>query len=91
MDHKQGEGCYSIYSPWEWLLVCLIVARKNADETSSEYCTTNNRLTLEAPRLIGVSTEDFVKFKNAPEIYERRLEAKNKDEGINAAATSFWR
>ena len=45
--------------------------------------------TLEAPRLSGVSTEDFVKFKNAREIYERRLEAKNKDEGINVGATSF--
>lgn len=30
-----------------------------------------------------------MKFKNAREIYERRLEAKNRDEGISIAATSF--
>ena len=45
--------------------------------------------TLEAPRLTGVSTGDFVKFKNSREIYERRLEAKNRDDSVNVPATSY--
>lgn len=44
---------------------------------------------LDAPRLSGVSSEDFVTIKNAREIYERRLEAKNRDEGINVVVASF--
>ena len=29
--------------------------------------------TIEAPRLLGLSTGDFVKFKNDRELYERRI------------------
>lgn len=38
---------------------------------------------------LGVSTEEFMKFKKAREIYARGFEAKNKNVGINIAATSF--
>ena len=44
--------------------------------------------TLEAPRLNGISTQDFVKFKQDREIYERRAAEKNSQDGVTVALTS---
>ena len=45
--------------------------------------------TLEAPRLIGISTEDFVSFKQKREIYERRVNEKSAEQGVPIPATSY--
>ena len=45
--------------------------------------------TLEAPRLNGISTQDFVKFKQDRAIYERRAAKKNYQDGVTVALTSY--
>lgn len=45
--------------------------------------------TLEAPRLNGISTEDFVSFMQKREIYERRVTEKSQEQGIAIPATSY--
>lgn len=45
--------------------------------------------TLEAPRLTGISTEDFVSFKQKRDIYERRVEEKSQEQGVTIPATSY--
>ena len=44
---------------------------------------------LEAPRLRGITTKDFVRFKKKREIYEVRLSEKNRVENSNTPATSY--
>lgn len=45
--------------------------------------------TVEAPRLEGISTADFVKFKCDREVYERRMVEKNSDPNIMVPLTSY--
>ena len=58
--------------------------QKNA-ETIRQTIVTN----LEAPRLTGVSTKEFVKFKKARELYEQQVEEKNREPGVSIVATSY--
>ena len=45
--------------------------------------------TLEAPRLTGITTEAFVKFKQNRAIYERRVQEKNNQDGVEVQLTSY--
>ena len=45
--------------------------------------------TLEAPRLTGITTADFVQFKQRREVYERRVSEKNSQEGFDVPLTSY--
>ena len=45
--------------------------------------------TLEAPRLTGIKTEDFVKFAQKREIYERQVQEKSQEQGIQIPTTTL--
>lgn len=45
--------------------------------------------TLEAPRLCGLETKDFVKFKSLREIYKRQVREKRAEEGSHTPLTSY--
>jgi len=45
--------------------------------------------TVSAPRLLGIATKDFVVFKEAREIYECRVEKKNKTTNVNVQITTY--
>jgi len=45
--------------------------------------------TVEAPRLTGLTTADFVEFKHAREVYERRIAEKNSDPNVSVQLTSY--
>ena len=44
---------------------------------------------LEAPRLRGVSTKDFVQFKKARDLYEKQVAEKNREPGVSITPTSY--
>ena len=44
--------------------------------------------TIMAPRLIGVTYADFMKFKEAHEVYEREVDEKNKEPGVKIQKAS---
>lgn len=45
--------------------------------------------TLEAPRLKGIRTEDFVLFAQKREIYERQVQEKSQEQGVQISATTL--
>ena len=45
--------------------------------------------TIAAPRLTGITTRDFVVFKEAREIYERRVKEKNLDQNVQVQLTTY--
>ena len=45
--------------------------------------------TLEAPRLTGITTECFARFREERAIYERRVLEKNAQEGVHVEVTSY--
>lgn len=45
--------------------------------------------TLEAPRLRGIETSDFVTFKQKREVYERRVQEKIAEQGVAIPATTY--
>ena len=44
---------------------------------------------LEAPRLTGINTQAFVEFKQNRAIYERRVQEKNNQEGVEVPLNSY--
>jgi len=61
--------------------------RRNAEDASAIRQTIVE--TLDAPRLGGITTEDFVLFKQKREVYERRVMEKSLEQGMNIPATSY--
>ena len=44
---------------------------------------------VEAPRLKGIGTEEFVQYKQRREVYERRIKEKNEESGVSVRVTTY--
>ena len=67
----------------------LIFSMPNTRSTGNEVRETIVE-TLEAPRLNGISAEDFVLFKQKRAIYERRVTENSSEQGVTIPTTSYY-
>ena len=92
--------CYSNYCLREVLVIvitCEVLIKMQPRAPSSSLSVGVRRATvrqtifetLEAPRLTGFATADFINFKPKREIYERRVQETSAEQGTEIPATSY--